>query len=124
MELKAVLFDLWGTLIVDPEHRSRPRTEWRARNVHDVLHSYGHPVSFDQTLDALTATGAELSALHDKGIDLTARGRVDAVTGHLGIARDLPHAAIAGLETAICTMHPVYRPAPREAALACLEAVK
>ena len=124
MQLRAVLFDLWGTLIIDPEHRSQPRTVWRAENVAAVLGRAGVAVTAERALDALSKAGVELSALHDKGIDISAPGRVDLVLEHLGQTAALPGDAREELQAAICTMHPVHRPEPAPFAVESIRSVR
>jgi putative hydrolase of the HAD superfamily len=124
MELRAVLFDLWGTLIVDPETRWRPRALWRAKNVRGVLATGGFDVSFDAVFAALEAAGRELSALHDEGLDLSEDGRVDLVLDRLDVRVDVAAEARVRLVEAICTMHPLHKPDPHDGALEVLRAVK
>jgi putative hydrolase of the HAD superfamily len=124
MELRAVLFDLWGTLIVDPEAASRPRQLWRAANVRDILARNGIALSLETADTALVAGGAALSALHDDGIDVSAEGRIDLVLSQLEGIPALPAEARRELRDAICSMHPVHRPALGEGAAEALRQVK
>ena len=124
MELKAVLFDLWGTLIIDPDHRSTPRQAWRADNVRAVLERAGIALSFERVNEGVAAAAVALSAMHDECKDTSAQGRVDLVLSHLGIEAPLPPEARAELETAICTMHPVHKPEVADGAVELLRAAK
>ena len=124
MELRAVLFDLWGTLIDDPEKHSRPRQLWRANNVSRILGEHGARVSAEAAHDALVAAGAALSALHDDGLDVSAAGRVELFLNQLDEQPALPVAAWLELEEAICTMHPVHRPELGDGALEVVREVK
>jgi len=124
MELKAVLFDLWGTLIQDPETQSRPRQLWRAGNVQAVLARSGIALTAETAASALFAAGAALSTLHDDGRDLSASGRVDLFLSQLGGVPELSPDARAELQEAICTMHPVYKPQLGDGAAEVLREVK
>jgi len=115
MEIRAVLFDLWGTLILDPEERAGPRRrEWRAGNVRRVLAARGVDVPAQAVDDGLRAAGAALSDLHDRGIDLSGPGRVTLLLDQLGtpISARVPSSAYAALESAICNMTPELGPSP------------
>jgi HAD superfamily hydrolase (TIGR01509 family) len=124
MELQAVLFDLWGTLIIDSEHRSAPRALWRAENVRSILAQHSVEFPAEAVHNSLTAGGAALSALHDEGIDLSARGRVHLVLKELEVTAVLAEEALQDLQTAICSMHPVHRPEVRPGAIEVLRASK
>ena len=75
--LKAVLFDLWETLIKDPGDRSQPRQAWRAAAVHRVLESTGCDAESDTVYEALSNLSRGLNAMHDEGRDPGAPGRVE-----------------------------------------------
>jgi FMN phosphatase YigB (HAD superfamily) len=126
MELRAVLFDLWGTLIVDPEHLARPRQEWRATNVKQVFSQHGIDIDFEAVDAALVKAGAALSELHDGGVDLSSLGRVGLFLRQLepDIARLVPDAAKPAVERAITSMHPIFRPALNDGSVEVLAAVK
>jgi HAD superfamily hydrolase (TIGR01509 family) len=117
MQLRAILFDLWGTLILDPDHRARPRALWRAENVRAVLARHGLSLPLETVDAALVAGGAELSALHNEGRDVSSAGRVALFWAHLEGQPALPAGAAAELEAAITRMHPVHRPEPRPEAV-------
>jgi len=75
--LRAVLFDLWGTLVLDPRERSAPRQAWRSANVHRILIECGSACELDSVNEALIALIRGLNALQDDGKDPGAPGRVD-----------------------------------------------
>lgn len=124
MELKAILFDLWGTLIEDPNQRSRPRQLWRAQNVRAILAAAGCDQPLEAVDTSLVTAGAALSTLHDGGIDVSAAGRVDFWARHLPVNVELSASTRAALEAAITTMHPVHRPQPAQGALELLRRIK
>src|SRR5688572_20714422 len=112
MPLQAVLFDLWGTLIIDPPDLSRARQVWRAVNVRGVLTDNGIDVEFEAVDEALVAASSSLTAMHDEGRDVKAQGRVDLFFAHLN--RDDVHALSLDvrreLEDGITAMHPELAP--------------
>ena len=75
MPLKAVLFDLWETLIHDTHERARPRRAWRTEAVHAIFQR--HDFQIDQALIgvALDSTNVALTRLHDEGRDVDGPGR-------------------------------------------------
>lgn len=124
--MKAVLFDLWETLVIDPPDLARARALWRAANVRAVYETAGLEASFDDLDDALTLTSRALSALHDAGEDVDARGRVDLFAAQIAaaIGQAPPPETFEALEAAICTMTPGLYPHRAPHALETLAAVK
>jgi HAD superfamily hydrolase (TIGR01549 family) len=121
MQLKAILFDLWGTLIIDPPHRSQPRYQWRAENVREILARHNLEFPFETVEAALSATGAGLSALNDEGIDGAALGRVHLFLRMLELSPEFSPEIKMELQEAICSMHPLHKP---ELAAGGLEVVR
>jgi len=126
MRLQAVLFDLWGTLILDASDRSQPRQAWRAANVQRVLMEHGADFELDAVDQALRHGMRALGAMQDEGIDCDALGRV-------GIFRDELHKlterhfdveADAAVALAITALHPELSPRVEPNAVATLAAVK
>ncbi len=109
--LRAVLFDLWGTLIDDPAYRSAPRQEWRATNVRLALANHGVHRRYEDVDVALRAASAELTKLHDDGRDVSSSGRVSLFLKHLdprlnGLSDD----AARDIERAITDMRDDFAP--------------
>lgn len=77
MTFKAVLFDLWETLIQDRADRNQPRRAWRIGAVRELFTRYGFDVDPTSVGDALDATNVALSRLHDEGRDVNASGRAE-----------------------------------------------
>ena len=75
MPIKAVLFDLWETLIQDHPDRARPRRQWRIESVQTVFVKYGFDIDHESVGTALDATNIALTRMHDEGRDLDASGR-------------------------------------------------
>ena len=126
MTLKAVLFDLWETLIVDAEARSRPRQEWRASNVRLVLAQYGFDISFEAIDLALRGAGAALTSLHNDSREVSSAGRVDVFLERLGVITpgELPAEARPPLLVAIGSMRSDFAPRPAEHAIETLNELK
>jgi putative hydrolase of the HAD superfamily len=102
MTLRAILFDLWGTLILDPPERSRPRQLWRAEHVYETLINHDFDVDLTAVDAALVAAMRALGALQDQGLDLTTGGRAslfcDELEQTLGL---LLQTRASGLRTAL-----------------------
>src|SRR5262245_56230510 len=106
MAIRAVLFDLWGTLIVDPPERSRPRQLWRAASVREALIAHDLDVRLQDVDAALIAVMRSLGELQDAGKDLAqgGRARLFAVTLETGFGRPVPERSLSDVETAITCM--------------------
>lgn len=126
MTIEAILFDLWGTLIVDPPERSRPRQVWRALNVQRILAEHTLDLDFTRIDEALVAASTTLMSLHERGIDVRASGRVNLFLLHLDEppAADLSRQARNDIEAAITAMQLDLAPLLAENALETLIAVK
>jgi putative hydrolase of the HAD superfamily len=126
MHLQAVLFDLWGTLVLDPPERSLPRQGWRAQRVREALASHNCLGELDPIAAALNEAARALTALQDKGVDLMAGGRAAlfAELFELKGGPPVPRSALPQVEEAIGAMPEAYQPV--EAPLACqtLAAIK
>jgi FMN phosphatase YigB (HAD superfamily) len=103
---KAVLFDLWETLINDTPERSLPRRAWRTRAVLTVLQRHGCDAEPEAIQAALDASTSALSRMHEDGKDLGAGGRAQLFTANLLALAGLtaPAAADAELEDVITSM--------------------
>ncbi len=75
MPLKAVLFDLWETLIQDHPDRAHPRRAWRIEAVQAIFDRHGFEIDHLAVGTALDATNLALNRLHDEGRDVDAPGR-------------------------------------------------
>jgi HAD superfamily hydrolase (TIGR01509 family) len=73
--LKAVLFDLWETLILDRSDRAHPRRVWRIDRVQAIFDRHGFDVDHAAVGAALDATNVALTRLHDEGRDVDGPGR-------------------------------------------------
>ena len=84
MPLRAILFDLWGTLIVDSRERSGARQAWRTANVHRALTRCGCDVELEAVDAALLRLIRTIGSLQDTGKDPGGPGRVELFFELLG----------------------------------------
>ena len=126
MQLQAVLFDLWGTLILDPPERSLPRQGWRAQRVQEALALHRCFVDLDAISDALSETARSLTELQDKGMDLMAGGRASlfAELFERSSGSPIPQSALLEVEGAIGAMPEAYQPVEAPLASQTLAAIK
>jgi HAD superfamily hydrolase (TIGR01509 family) len=75
MPIKAVLFDLWETLIHDRPNRAHPRRVWRIEAVHTIFRKHGFEIDHMAVGASLDATNVALTRLHDDGRDVDGPGR-------------------------------------------------
>ena len=106
MPLRAVLFDLWETLINDIPERGLPRREWRRRRVADALAAHGWSGDHDLVLQALDATLVAISRMEDTGFDTDSAGRALLFADELAAVAGVrpPDAALRDIEVAITEM--------------------
>jgi len=126
MQLQAVLFDLWGTLVLDAPERSLPRQVWRAQRVQQALAAHDYSADLDAIGAALNEAARALTALQDKGIDLMAGGRAGLFAElfeRVG-SRPVPGSALPEIEEAIGEMPEAFQPAEAAFASQTLAAVK
>lgn len=124
--LRAVLFDLWGTLIVEDPVAGEARRQLRIRMAHGALADAGFGYSPEDIQAAFLAAGVEHELLHASERDLTARGRTVAylrqIDEHLPDRVD--ERAWARLDEAILTPMLTHRPAITPDAPETLAAVR
>jgi putative hydrolase of the HAD superfamily len=88
MPIKAVLFDLWETLIQDRPDRAHPRRVWRIEAVHAIFAKHDFDIDFMAVGSSLDATSVALTKLHDSGLDVDGPGRatilLDILEQHSG----------------------------------------
>ncbi len=121
-----MLFDLWGTLIIDDPMRMEERRQMRARRVSDVLAAIGHRYDHADLERAFDAADEELGRVHSDGIDLTAEGRTVLHVRHLDpqLGDRLDDAAWMAMHEAVLTVALAVRPIIMPGAEAVLAEVK
>ena len=77
MRLRAVLFDLWETLIHDSPEHARARQVWRSENVCAALRDAGRDLDIDAVDLALRKAMADLANLQNEGLDVSSRKRAE-----------------------------------------------
>lgn len=113
MPLKLVLFDLWGTLILDAGHAAGvSREALRARMACDALAALGIDVEIAGIESAFSSASAELSKVHAGGIDISAEARTVLYLTHIdaGLPARIADDAWPRLHEAILTPALYARP--------------
>lgn len=124
--LRAILFDLWETLINDGPERSLPRQANRAAEVQRALGVHGLDLELEPITSALNASMRALNGLHDTGIDVDSIGRARLFQRHLELeaSATVPDAALHHLEAAIVTLNEQFVPALAPHAVETLQTCK
>lgn len=124
--IQALLFDLWGTLIVHDPAVSARRDALRARMVGEALVGLGFSYETSDITAAFMAAGAQHGALHDNEIDLSARGRTVVYLRHLdeALGDRLDDAGWRLLDEAVLTPALSHRPSMMPGVGEMLAAVK
>lgn len=85
--VKAVIFDLWQTLIFDNRELGRDRTRLRIEGTLQVLQSHGYDFTYAHLREAYRECYRICHAKHDKGEDYTFNEQVhifiNNIQGHL-----------------------------------------
>jgi putative hydrolase of the HAD superfamily len=124
--IRAVLFDLWGTLIVDDPASSAARGVLRIDQTHAALTEMGFPDERADIQAGFLAAAAAHEAIHDNELDLSTRGRtvsyIEAVDAALPGRLDEP--AWSRLDDAILAPARTHGPAIMADARETLEEVR
>lgn len=124
--IRAVVFDLWGTLIYDDPQISEQRDELRLRSVSTVLSAFGCAYAPDDIQAAFLAAGTELQRIHGTERDISPRGRTVLYLRHLdpSLAERLDDDAWRHLDEAILAPALTHRPPMLPGAVDVLAAIK
>ena len=124
--IRAVLFDLWGTLVVDDPGIGQVRDELRIATAQRVLSELGFTYEAADVRAGFIAAAMEHGRLHENEIDLSSRGRTVLYLRHLDdtLAEQLDDDAWAQLDTAILTPTLAHRPVMMPGAQEALAEVK
>jgi putative hydrolase of the HAD superfamily len=124
--LRAILFDLWETLINDVPERSLPRQQWRGAEVKRALGVHGLDLELEPIMAALNASMRTLTQLHDTGVDLDSIGRARLFQRQLEseTQSEVPEAALHHIEAAIVSMPEEHVPGLAPHAVETLQALK
>jgi HAD superfamily hydrolase (TIGR01509 family) len=124
--LRAILFDLWETLINDGPERSLPRQARRAEEVKRALDAHGLELDIEPITSALNASMRALTQLHDSGVDVDSIGRAKLFQRQLESETQtkVPEESLHHLEEAIVVMPEEHVPALAPHAVETLDAIK
>lgn len=123
MPLRALVFDLWGTLVEDSVVREEPRRQVRLHLVCQALAVSGHPYTEETVAGALEAYNKWHGALVAQGRDVAWPERLERFLEHLepGLARRLPPAGSRDVEEALVGAIRHHPPLPAPGAHDILE---
>ena len=119
MAIRALVFDLWGTLIVDNPQRDEPRRATRARLALEALRSAGCPYPEETVTAALRALGNEHGVLHRQGRDIPVPEKVELFLESIerGLSHRLLPDALRAVEQALVTPGRLSPPRPAPGAV-------
>ena len=128
MPVRAVIFDLWGTLVGDSVGRvyEEPRRRLRTRLVREALASAGRLYSEDALTSALESFQEKHTALHAESRDIAAPERVELFLRQLrpGVAGSLTAEELRRVEDALVTPGRLVPPDPAPGAQEVLKEAK
>lgn len=103
--IKAIFFDLWGTLIVDEPVAGERRRALRIDRAHRALASLGLDYAREDVEAGFIAAGLAHERIHEGGLDLSARGRTVLYLQHVDEALPdrVPETAWEALDDAVLT---------------------
>lgn len=124
--LKAVLFDLWGTLIAEDPAAGEARRLLRVRLAREALADAGFDFAASDIEAAFLAAGVEHELVHASERDFTAHGRTVAYLRQVDdrIGERLDEHMWARMDEAILTPMLTHRPVIMKDARETLEAVR
>ncbi len=124
--LRAVLFDLWGTLIVDDPGAGELRHRLRVQRARDTLATLGFDFSVADIETGFAAAAVQHSLLHEQERDLSRRGRTIVYAQQLdeSLPGRLDEDGWALLDEAILTPALLHGPGEMPGARDALAAVK
>lgn len=124
--IRAVIFDLWGTLVFDEPGTSEQRNQLRLRSAREVLASLGRAYDPADVEAAFLAAGTELERIHATERDISKRGRTVLYMRHLdpSLAEHLDDEAWRALDDAILTPALTHRPPMLPGATQTLAGIK
>ena len=123
MSIRALVFDLWGTLIVDNPQRDEPRRETRVRLALEALRSAGHAFPAEKVAVALRKLGAEHGVLHGRGRDIAVPEKVSFFLDRIepGLGERLDTDGWRAIEDALVAPGRLLPPLPAPGAVGVLQ---
>ena len=124
--IRAVIFDLWGTLIHDDPDVGEQRSQLRLRSARDTLAAFGHAYDPADIEAAFLAAGTELARIHGTERDISPHGRTVLYMRHLdeSLAGQLDDDAWRLLDEAILTPALTHRPPMLRGAVDVLASIR
>lgn len=124
--IRAVFFDLWGTLIIDDPESSERRRIHRIARAQEVLGSLGMTYGREDIEAGFMAAEIEHRRIHERGLDVSARGRTVLYLHHVdgGLPDRVPEAAWDALDEAVLTSALAHPPLVMPGADDALRTVK
>lgn len=122
MPIRALIFDLWGTLVEDSTQRDESRRTTRLRLVSAALGAAGHPYSEEAISAAFPSFIEQHDALHGAGRDITAPEKVELFLRciHPDLPRRLSSDSLRAFEDALIGSIRLHPPLPAPGALEVL----
>src|SRR5438132_10517741 len=126
MRLRLMLFDLWGTLIVDDPEVAEQRRLLRVRGAQEALAALGCDYDEKSIHAAFVEAAAEHSRIHADALDISAHARTVLYVRHLneGLAERIDDDGWRALDEAVLTPALVLPPVALPAAADTLASVK
>jgi putative hydrolase of the HAD superfamily len=129
MPIRVVLFDLWGTLVIDDRDepsRAESRGALRARMAGDALAAAGMPYELDRIAQAFDRASEEHGGIHADGRDISAEARTVLYLRHLDetVAERLDEDGWRRMHNAILAPALEVPPRPIDGAVDALASVK
>ena len=124
--IRAVIFDLWNTLIYDDPEISEQRNQLRLHSAQDTLATFGHAYEAADIEAAFLAAGTELDRIHETERDISMRGRTVLYLRHLDgeLGDRLNDDAWQRLDEALLTPALTHRPPMLPGAVELVAALK
>lgn len=103
--IKAIFFDLWGTLIIDEPVAGERRRVLRIDRAHQALAELGLAHPREDIEAGFIAAGMAHERIQEEGLDLSARGRTVFYLQHVdeGLPDRVPETAWDALDAAVLT---------------------
>ena len=83
MNIKAVTFDLWATLLLEENGADARRMKARCNNITKVLNGFGFDVSIQQVSTALAATTPSLLKIWELNRDVTTQEQIKLIVDNI-----------------------------------------
>jgi len=101
--IKALIFDLWGTLAIDTPEASQSRSRIRLRLLKEALAAAGYPYAEEQIADAFKAFAEAHAELHAREKDISSPERAALFLERLdpSLAGRLPAEALRSVDEAL-----------------------